>query len=133
MVRLWKYFNINRIIHLQFLELCIIILGTWSWSANSIEPVQTAHTCRRTYVQTGLVIYWGQWLIIFGSCRIRIKYWKEECFLNMSCHLKLHITDKTVIRSNLYIGFGGHLYSSGSRSLKLEQKLWLILLLYRCQ
>ena len=56
---------LNGIIHLTFIEQSIIIFRdikviTWSWSANSIEPSQTA-------------LYWWQRLITFGFGRIRVK------------------------------------------------------------
>ena len=55
---------LNKIIHLPFLELSIIIftdikLKTWSLSASSVEPSRTAKKWQR--------------LITFGSSRIKIK------------------------------------------------------------
>ena len=45
-----------------------IKMGTWSWSANSIEHAWS--DC--TDVQAGMALYWRQRLITFGSCRIRV-------------------------------------------------------------
>ena len=51
-----EYF-LNGILHLQLLELSIIIfrdnkMKTLSWSANSIEPGQTAWMCRQAWFCT---------------------------------------------------------------------------------
>ena len=72
---IWLTLNLMNYIHglanFQFLELSNICFGviktrTWSWSANSIEPDQTARMCRPA------------WLYTFGSSRIRVKLWVAE-------------------------------------------------------
>ena len=73
---------LNGIIHLAFLELSIIIFRdikdkTRSWSANILEPGQTAQMYRAWSdcmdVQPVLALYWWQRLITFSSIRIRVK------------------------------------------------------------
>ena len=49
---------LNEIIQFPFLELTIIIfrdikMRSWSWSANSIEPGQTARMFRLAWIYTG--------------------------------------------------------------------------------
>ena len=84
---------LNEIILPTFLSLSIIIfkdvkIWTWSWSANSIEPGQTAWMCRLALLYTGgkgqslsvlagsglnrLIFLW-QRPITFGVGRIRVK------------------------------------------------------------
>ena len=63
---------LNVIIHLTFLEPSIIIfrdikMRTWSWSATSVKPGQTAQMCR-----LAMALYWWQRLITFCSSRIRV-------------------------------------------------------------
>ena len=66
---------LNGRIHFHSLELSITILSnikikTWSWSANSTEPCQTAWMC--TDVQSGLALYLWQRFITFGCSRVRV-------------------------------------------------------------
>ena len=73
---------LNEMIHLQLLEMSIIIFMDtskldvylklvsqqfWAWS-----------DC--TYVQTGLNLYWWKRLITFDSSRIRVKNWFYDNF-----------------------------------------------------
>ena len=74
---------LNGIIHLQFFDLSIISfrhikMRTWNWSANSIEPGQTARMRFR------VALYWWQRLITFDSNRKIFKYTFIFCGLRFS-------------------------------------------------
>ena len=64
----WIYYMEYSIFHFWSCSLSVWGISRWeleSWSANIIEPGQTA--------PPGLVLYWWQKLITFGSRRIRFK------------------------------------------------------------
>ena len=87
---------LNGLVHFPFLELSIVIfrnikMRTWIWSANSIEPGQTAQMCRS---------------ITFSSSKIRVNiniqfYWKRYFSLlykNTCCNISMSHAWRLLVR-----------------------------------
>ena len=89
-----KWTNPTSIIGTVYWHFRNIKMKTWSWSAYSIEPGQTAQMCRLALLYTG-----GKSLIAYGSSRIRVKC---KSFVScISCYV--HVLIKLYIYFRLLV------------------------------